>query len=687
MNIGLGIDTGGTYTDTVLMDMEKQKVLSKAKALTTRDDLAVGISNSIDKLDHALFPEIVLVSMSSTLATNSIVEGKGCRVALISIGRRFDKTINADEVLEIAGGHNLNGKEVAPLDIDSARSFLKEIGHKVDAIAISSYLSVRNPEHENTIKGLAKEIADLPIICGHELTSSLGFDERTLTAVLNARLIPIIKDLMLSVKRALNKFDIKAPLMIVKGDGSIMGEAVALEKPVETILSGPASSLTGAKILTGEKNAIVIDVGGTTTDIGILRDGHPHLDMEGALIGGRRTRVLAADISTSGLGGDSRIIVNGRKLILSPLRVVPLCIAAAKWPEILDKLEEASNQICRFTPESFELDHIIQETEFFVRLKSLQGMVIGDNEKAFMEVISAGPHSLQEVAKITGVHQFNFNVRKLEQLGIIQRIGLTPTDLLHAEGSYREYDHRPSEIAVNIQAKKVGMAKGEFIEMAKKKVINKLCEELMKKLFYEETAQSEIGPIGLDLMNKAIEDKDGRDYRCNIQINKSIIGIGAPVGAFLPLVAERFKTKLILPQHSEVGNAVGAITGSIIEKVDILIKPKQGLGTMEDPACTLFSPYERLEFDSLSKAVQHAISSGSSYVREKALRAGAEQVDIKSQRNDKKVSFGMGYDGEVLMECVVEVSAVGKPRQFHNDLKECHIEVSAVGKPLQYHVD
>lgn len=666
MSIGLGIDTGGTYTDTVLMDMDRQKILSKAKALTTRDDLSVGIRNSINKLDHDLFKDIALVSMSSTLATNSIVEGKGCRVALISVGRRFDKTIVADEVLEIAGGHDLNGKEAAPLELENVKGFLEEVGGKVDAIAISSYLSVRNPEHEVTIKAMAKDLTGLPIICGHELTSSLGFDERTLTAVLNARLIPIIKDLMLSVKKALQSFDICAPLMIVKGDGSIMGEAVALEKPVETILSGPASSLTGAKILTGEKDAIVIDVGGTTTDIGILRNGHPNLDMEGALIGNRRTRVLAADISTAGLGGDSRIIVNGRKLILSPLRVVPLCIATSQWPEIPEKLEEASRHVSRFTPESFELESIVQETEFFVKLKPMPGNNVGENEKAFIDLIAKGPHSLQEAAKILGIHQFHFNVRKLEQLGVIQRIGLTPTDLLHAEGSYREFDHRPSQIAVEIQSKKMGMTPAEFIDYTKGRIIDKFCQELMKKLFYEETAQSEIGPIGEDLMEKAIRGNDGRDYRCRIDINKPLIGIGAPVGAFLPPVAERFLTQLILPEHSEVGNAVGAITGSIIEKVSILIKPKQGLGTMEDPACTLFSPFERLDFQSLSEAVQYAIASGSQHVREMAVRAGAEQVDIKSQRNDKKVAFGMGYDGESLMECVVEVSAVGKPRQFNH---------------------
>ena len=197
---GLGFDTGGTYTDAVIMDMENGRVVCCSKSLTTRNDLSIGIEGSIKGFDKELFKDIRMVSLSSTLATNSIVEGKGCRVALIAVGRDFDKSIPVDEYICIKGGHNLVGKEKEPLDEDAARSFLESVRGKVDGVAITSYLSVRNPDHENRLFELTKQILDVPVVCGHQLSSSLGFNERTVTSVMNARLIPIIKDLIVSVK-------------------------------------------------------------------------------------------------------------------------------------------------------------------------------------------------------------------------------------------------------------------------------------------------------------------------------------------------------------------------------------------------------------------------------------------------------------------------------------------------------
>ncbi|MCL2712978.1 MAG: hydantoinase/oxoprolinase family protein, partial [Methanomassiliicoccaceae archaeon] len=291
MRIGLGFDTGGTYTDAVLMDMDSNKVIQKSKALTTRDDLSVGIRNTLTGFDKETLKKVAMVSLSSTLATNSIVEGKGCRVGLICVSEEFNMTIPVDLHITVQGGHDLTGTEVKELDESSAKEFMISIKGKVDGLAINSYLSVRNPDHELRLKRIAKEILDVPVVCGHELSSSLGYHERTVTSVMNSRLIPIIKDLMDSVKLVMNEYKIKAPLMIVKGDGSIMSEEVAIERPIETILSGPAASLIGAKMLTGKKDAVVMDMGGTTLDIGILRNGHPRLEKEGAMIGGRRTRV------------------------------------------------------------------------------------------------------------------------------------------------------------------------------------------------------------------------------------------------------------------------------------------------------------------------------------------------------------------------------------------------------------
>ncbi len=222
------------------------EVLSKAKSLTTRDDLSIGIKESIEKLDQKLLDDVRMISMSSTLATNSIVEGKGCSVGLIVIGRDFDRSIPVDEYVRISGGHTLSGKEGEPLDEKAAEEFLRSVHGKIDGLAIASYLSVRNPDHEQRVKALAKRILDVPVVCGHELSSNLGFNERTVTCIMNARLIPIIEDLIDSVKQVMGDRGTNAPLMIVKGDGSLMSEKIAMERPIETILSGPAASLIGA---------------------------------------------------------------------------------------------------------------------------------------------------------------------------------------------------------------------------------------------------------------------------------------------------------------------------------------------------------------------------------------------------------------------------------------------------------
>lgn len=678
MELGLGLDTGGTYTDAVIIDFSTGEVLSKAKALTTRDDLSVGIGESVDKLDQKLLRDIRLISMSSTLATNSIVEGKGCSVGLIVIGRDFDRSIPVDEYVRISGGHTLSGKEAAPLDEEAARAFMNTVNGRIEGLAVTSYLSVRNPEHENRIKAIAKEILDVPVICGHELSSSLGFNERTVTSIMNARLIPIIEDLIDSVKRVMGKRGAGVPLMVVKGDGSLMGENVAMERPIETILSGPAASLIGAKTLTGRMDAIVMDMGGTTTDIGILRNGNPRLEEQGAMIGGRRTHVLAAEIATSGLGGDSRIVVNGDKFELTALRVMPLCIAASKWPQLEARLKEMAEKKSRPTPESMDAKSIVQDVEFFIKLKDAKGLAISEEDTKLLEYIKREPFSLKEAGDALNIHPFVFNIPKLEEAGIVQRIGMTPTDILHAEGSYVEYNEHASIYGVQHQAKKLGKSAEDFISFAKAEAIDKLAAELLKELFFEETGTLEPGIVGKDLMMKAIKGGFGLDYSCKISLNKPIIGIGAPVSAYYPQVAEKFDCELILPKHAEVGNAVGAITGSIVETMDVLIRPKPGENAISDPKCFLFAPFGRMEFETLTEAAEYAASEASKTLMERAVSAGADDPRIEVERIDRKYEFGSGYGADALLETHVKVSAVGKPKQFipaekksyYSDLKQ-----------------
>ena len=227
MRFGLGIDTGGTYTDSVILDMDSGMTVCRSKALTTRDDLSKGINESVSGLDRSMLKKVVLVSLSSTLATNSVVEGKGCRVGLLTIGTGYDPAAAPEFYAEIGGKFDLSGNEVEELDEEGAKAALESMKGKVDAVAVAGYLSVRNPGHENAVRRLAHDILGVPAVCGHDLSSQLGFSQRTATAVMNARLIQVIADLIRSVKDSMKALGVDAPLMIVKGDGSVMGETSA----------------------------------------------------------------------------------------------------------------------------------------------------------------------------------------------------------------------------------------------------------------------------------------------------------------------------------------------------------------------------------------------------------------------------------------------------------------------------
>ena len=336
----LGVDTGGTYTDAVALDTTGA-VVASAKALTTRADLGVGIGEALAAL-HGVEPrQFGLACLSTTLATNAIVEGHGGRVCLLLIGYDpelitrfgFERDLVVDDYVFLAGGHDLAGRERAPLDEAALRAAVQARAGRVDAFAISEYLGVRNPEHELRARALVASLTDCPITCGHELGEELNSIRRATTVALNARLIPLLRELLQALRQALQRLGIAAPLMLVKGDGSLMSAEMALQHPVETVLSGPAASVVGARQLTGRDDLLVVDMGGTTTDLAILRGGRPRSSPQGAWVGGWRTLVRAVDTRSVGLGGDSQVLVErSGEVRLGPERVEPLALAAMRHP-------------------------------------------------------------------------------------------------------------------------------------------------------------------------------------------------------------------------------------------------------------------------------------------------------------------------------------------------------------------
>lgn len=660
MRIGLGLDTGGTFTDAVVMDLDEGKVLCKAKSPTTREDLCIGIRKAIGLMDPGYLGSVGVVSLSSTLATNSIVEGKGARVALVCIGCDYESPYPADFQARISGQHDLKGAETEPLDEKAAEDFLRSVEGRVDGVAIAGYLAVRNPEHEDRVRDIVGEVLGVPAVCGHDLSSGLGFSERAATCVMNARLIPVIADLMESVKKVMAEYGLNAPLMMVRGDGSMMGEAEAKRKPVETVMSGPAASLIGAMRMTGMKDAIVMDMGGTTTDIGILRYGKPRLEPEGATIGGIRTRVMAAEISTSGIGGDSRILVLGRDIRLASLRVCPICFAARQWPSVAEAISELEGKAPRMLAMQNE-DTVVLGSELFRTLRiPKNGRDFSPLELRLLDALSGEPMTLEKAGEALGAHPFTLGVRRLEGLGLIQRIGFTPTDVLHASGDYIEYDADASAIAAGYLARGAGMDTAEFLAACKDLIKTKLCTELMKELLSEETGSMDLGKAGADILAKSISGKAGRDYACSIRVTKPIIGIGAPVRAYMPWVGEVFGTEVMIHEDSDVGNAIGAISSSVSETVTVLVRP-ESIGS--EKRFQGFSKLGKFDYDGLGEALEDSERRAREYVARTVADGGAEDVTVTCERKDRMFRFG-DTGQECLMEVELSVTAAGRPRPF-----------------------
>ena len=227
-------------------------MVESSKALTTYPDPLPGMKNAIDKLDPGYLGDIKLVSVSTTLSTNTILESTGFPVGLIMVGDYvIPEKLPTDYWIAVSGGHNSDGEELKALNLDAVEEFALKVQSKVSAFAVSSYFSNRNPEHELAVKKALKELTGLPVVCGHELSQDLGAYERAVTAFLNAQLIPITHKFIQAIIEEFESRGINANMLMLKCDGSVVGIEEALEKPIETIFSGPAAVLLEPHTLPG----------------------------------------------------------------------------------------------------------------------------------------------------------------------------------------------------------------------------------------------------------------------------------------------------------------------------------------------------------------------------------------------------------------------------------------------------
>ncbi len=665
MSLRLGIDTGGTFTDAVLVDDNKQ-IVNAEKSLTTRFDLSLGIGDVIDKLPAAALARVSMVSLSTTLTTNSVVEDLGAPVCVLLPGYSAEQVrqsglleiLPAQLVVTLQGGFDAVGREHKPLDEGCAREAIEKLKGQVSAFAISSMFGTRNSSHENRLKQLVTELSHLPVICGHELASSLGAPRRALTAALNARMVPPIKELITSVQKILKRHAIDAPLMLVKGDGSLASLENAIEKPIGTVLSGPAASVIGACRLSGLDNAIVADMGGTTTDIAIVSNGQPELCDDGARIGDWQPMVEAVRVNSIGLGGDSELRFGGHKgLSVGPRRVVPTSLLAHLYPEVIPKLEAQLAGMAN-----------ARSNRFVMRLEDNQALLTQLNavELEAWDLLSDKPVELEAIVQQD--RTYARALAKLKRLGLAIYSGFTPTDAVHVLGINSHWSKPAAELSARIWMRQMRFLYGygkwdsDDVEAACTEVYELVTTTIRRLLI--EVGLNEFNLAGKSGKTSGIVDtitrmvvgshqSQGRKALFNLDFASDypIVAVGAPASSYYPDVADSMSIGLHLPQHGDVANAFGAVMGSVIQRAQITVTQPQH-GTF-----CLFHGDQPKVFDNLDAARQEARLIVSEVAKQKALEAGAIDPSVTLAFDDIHVQDEI--DGELFLESTVIATAIG----------------------------
>ncbi|ATU07753.1 hydantoinase/oxoprolinase family protein [Methanohalophilus portucalensis] len=642
MYLGLGIDTGGTYTDSIIMDISSGNVMDACKSLTTHSNLIQGIENSIEGLNASYLENIEFVSVSTTLATNTTLEENGHPAALILIGHSINGPLSTDQILSIKGGHDADGNVAENLDDpELIENFVMQNKDKVSSFAVSSYFGVRNPEHEMTVKGIIGKLTDKPVVCGHELSMNLGAYERAVTALLNAQLIPVTDQFIRSILSVMEKKGIDADLMMMKCDGSLVRIEDALKKPVESIFSGPAASLVGASHLSNLKTCLTMDVGGTSTDVSMISNGIPEISESGAKVGGWSTMVKAIKMDTSALGGDSHVWVQTRTTIGSN-RVIPLCLAAYNHPALIEILGNVDKPNVRL------MDNIIQPTTFFIKSDlnkyESDNFKLDSNEKRILDVLDSEPLSLYEISNKLDEHilMFSSHLESLVKKKYVQQIGFTPTDALHVLRDYTGYNTEASDIGAQLLGEYVGMNKDSFCSQIKAQVVKNMSMNIVSYLV-EDIKKTDI--------EKMIESSSS----LNFKVNQPIVLVGGPVKAYQEDICKILNADIRVPKYHEVGNAVGALLGDVIYRTESIVR----IDSTGSKQYVVFSENGRNIFDEYEESVNFALDISKKLVEGYMAGYGLDmsKINLDVARNDMKNGYG------AKLETKIVATGIGNPRR------------------------
>ncbi len=641
----LGIDTGGTHTDAVIFDPATRIVLASAKAETTHHDLSLGIGRALAELGRREWPgglaAVDRLHLSTTLATNSIAEGLSGRVGLIMIGYdRRQEAVTAmatrlplTELVFIDGGHDYYGREERPLDEEALRREVAALEPVVQGWAVSGLFSVKNPGHELGAARIIKSLSDKPVTMGRDLTGQLDAVRRAATAALNAGLVVIIRRLLDAVKESAAEAGLGAArLLVVKGDGSLVSEEWARERPIETVVSGPAASLVGARVLAqglltpAEKALWTVDVGGTTTDLALIKDGLPEVNPDGARVGDWNTMTVAVENMTTGLGGDSlvRFERDGR-VTIGPRRVVPLCRLARDWPQVVKDLQvQQYERIPASQAGCFFLPGLPPEPD------------MTDDERRIRQALEREtplPLARYLAKSFADGHQF----AGLEGLRhpSVQIAAFTPTDAMAILGLYRDGNREAAVLGAELLGLRQKTAPDQIAKMVLDEFARRLAEEIISHAFRRQGLPldpAEFGPQGL--LGAAFGRREAGNMEISVRSLDTVILLGAPVNVLMPFLGRYLHGRIIVPPCFEAASAVGAAASPVYLKRQVEIHSLPGFSGFR-----LFLPHRLVDGETVDELADIAIREMEAHMRNLALMAGAARPAVTVSRADRRLTL------------------------------------------------
>lgn len=548
----LGIDTGGTYTDGVIICEYDNSIAAKAKVFTTHDELSDGIRSCIAEMKFDDVKKIKEVHLSSTIAVNKILEGGAESIGLMQIGKCVEGQLPCKYRYTVSLPQNCNKgfAEISECDMTEIR---KTFLGNVEAVVVSASPSKYSADTECHIAKKLEEKLGIKCVSASCICEQDDYYTKTVNAVFTVFLKPVVEKFINSIRTIVREYGISDRIFIVNALGKLISCDEAVDNPLETVFSGLAASVNGGIALTDERDFLLVDMGGTSSDVTRII-GRDFREFKGiAKIDGYAVKEKTMNIKSYGIGGDSYIrITQCRDIEVGPQRAIPLCVAADRYPYLRDEILNYRRN------ENYEL-LTSQEINCYIGVKGASLIGLNPMESLTARYLIDNPHNVFYIAEHFNTDADALHMDRLVRQKAVRLISLTPTDILHAEGKFAKWDSRISMNAVKRMSEALKLEAEEFLRIADESIVNALSKVCMQGIAAFEDVEFDFDecPGAEFILESSFEDRN-RLIKTEFSINRPIVAVGAPAGAWIGKVAEKMKTKAIIPEHGEVANAFGA---------------------------------------------------------------------------------------------------------------------------------